>query len=429
MLTGVLPLQIQSNETPVKGNKNNSVNQNETETFLNMFQTLVEQNSVETENSEFTTKVAQLEGLAQATVLTSDELLESIHSILLLLSNDVIEENEQLYGNIIDLMSKFESLDTESFVEKQDIVQSFVALFTQMNFTTFSNERVEQSNVLNENSKLNMNQFIKMIQSIFQSIRMNNDIKPEERTIVDKIIRHLDTVFPNENVMKRAYANIEKSNSSRFQQVNHYPNVYIPIKNSSENIIFTSVQQSLNEIEVENILAQRNENITGISSVTTLQIQSSHVKVDALTLLDGQGRPVNYESFVKQFASILNKGKFLDNGQLQKLTIQLKPAHLGTLKIELLQQNNEMIARIISSSNSAKELIESQIQGLRHAFVQQNINVSRIDISAQLYQDEQQSFTEHEQAKDSNQHEQNNDKQEKENFADTLLETLVNYEV
>ena len=36
----------------------------------------------------------------------------------------------------------------------------------------------------------------------------------------------------------------------------------------------------------------------------------------------------------------------MNNGPLQKLTIQLKPEHLGTLKIELFQQNNELVARL-----------------------------------------------------------------------------------
>src|SRR5690606_36615092 len=153
------------------------------------------------------------------------------------------------------------------------------------------------------------------------------------------------------------------------------------------------------------------------------------MKLESLTLQDGHSRPVNFDSFVRQFTTILNKGKLMNSGPLQKLTIQLKPEHLGTLKIELVQQNNELVAKIISSTKAAKELLESQIQGLRHAFIQQNINVTRIDVETHLNQEEQQGFHEHDQPKDHNEREQHPDQKERQNFSETLLETLVNYEV
>ncbi|MDE5412963.1 flagellar hook-length control protein FliK [Alkalihalobacterium chitinilyticum] len=90
--------------------------------------------------------------------------------------------------------------------------------------------------------------------------------------------------------------------------------------------------------------------------------------------------------FVRQFQEILGRGvlKNLNNGS--QLSIKLFPQHLGRLDIQLSQINGVITARILASTSTARELIESQIQQLRQAFSQQQLNVERIEVTQQQQQ-------------------------------------------
>ncbi|MEH7440953.1 flagellar hook-length control protein FliK [Bacillus sp. JJ1122] len=97
---------------------------------------------------------------------------------------------------------------------------------------------------------------------------------------------------------------------------------------------------------------------------------------------------VSGEILMKQFESILSKSQFLNSGGTQKLFIKLFPEHLGSVRVELFQKDQTMIARIITTTGTAKEALESQVNGLKQAFAAQNIAVERIEISQQSSQQE-----------------------------------------
>lgn|GEM_PF-7021088 len=99
-----------------------------------------------------------------------------------------------------------------------------------------------------------------------------------------------------------------------------------------------------------------------------------------LRLYDPNGKPVPFRQFTEQFSIILSRGSFLKLGDVQRLTVKLYPEHLGSMKIELIQKGGEMVAKILTSTETAKELLESQIASLRQVFSQQNLPVSRIDL-------------------------------------------------
>ncbi|OLO40897.1 hypothetical protein BTR23_05335 [Alkalihalophilus pseudofirmus] len=90
--------------------------------------------------------------------------------------------------------------------------------------------------------------------------------------------------------------------------------------------------------------------------------------------------------FVRQFQELLGRGvlKNLNNGS--QISIKFFPEHLGRLDIRLSQINGVITARILASSSTARELIESQIQQLRHAFAQQQLSVERIEVAQQHQQ-------------------------------------------
>ena len=153
-------------------------------------------------------------------------------------------------------------------------------------------------------------------------------------------------------------------------------------------------------------------------------------KAEQLMLtMNSPERPVSPEQLMKQFESILSKSHFMNSGGTQKLFIKLYPEHLGSIRIELFQKDQTMMARIITTSGTAKETLESQINGLKQAFAAQNLTVERIEVTQQ--QAQQDRFLN----RDSQQQERQPDrgkqekKEEKGDFNLSFEEALLNTEV
>ncbi|OLN22786.1 hypothetical protein BTO30_07620 [Domibacillus antri] len=92
-------------------------------------------------------------------------------------------------------------------------------------------------------------------------------------------------------------------------------------------------------------------------------------------------RPMNMEQFIEKFTQILGSSNLVKTPNSTKLLIKLYPEQLGTLRIELLQQNGVMTAKILSSTQAVKELLEQNAQQLKNAFSQQNVAVDKIEVT------------------------------------------------
>ncbi|MGM7701174.1 flagellar hook-length control protein FliK [Pseudalkalibacillus sp. Hm43] len=86
--------------------------------------------------------------------------------------------------------------------------------------------------------------------------------------------------------------------------------------------------------------------------------------------------------FLNEMAKMMNRGRLmsLPNGNTQ-LSIKLFPENLGALDIQIVQRNGEIAAKIIASTAQAKELIETNLNQLRHVLQGQNITVNQIEVS------------------------------------------------
>lgn len=153
-------------------------------------------------------------------------------------------------------------------------------------------------------------------------------------------------------------------------------------------------------------------------------------KQEPLTLtLASNGKSVSAEQLMKQFENILAKSQFTNVNGIQKLSFQLNPGHLGSLRIELSQQDSVLIAKIITTTNAAKETLEGQISSLKQAMQSQNITVERIEITSQQASEQRylnqdgggKQQDPREQAKDEQQDEQRIETEYKNSFAEWLL--------
>jgi len=77
----------------------------------------------------------------------------------------------------------------------------------------------------------------------------------------------------------------------------------------------------------------------------------------------------------------------LQQDNLNKVMINLKPEFLGNVAINLTIQNGELVGRIAVAKKEVKELIESQISSLKSSLAQINIKVDQISVVHEMVKD------------------------------------------
>nr|WP_239583357.1 flagellar hook-length control protein FliK [Metabacillus iocasae] len=132
---------------------------------------------------------------------------------------------------------------------------------------------------------------------------------------------------------------------------------------------------------------------------------------------------------------LLSKASFIQNDQQSRLLIKLFPEHLGSLQIELIKQGNQFTARMVASTAQAKELLDGQIQALKQAFVNQQIQIDKIDIQQQPHLFERAMINdgkgqrENEKQPSHQQEPEEAEVKEEAEFKDALADVLINYNI
>lgn len=110
----------------------------------------------------------------------------------------------------------------------------------------------------------------------------------------------------------------------------------------------------------------------------------SRTEQAVIHLGDQQPKEVQQQQLLRQFEQIMQRGIFRTNeAGMNTFSIRLFPAHLGRLDVQLTQIEGVLVARLLTSSSAAKELVESQLHHLRQAFNSQQINVERVEVFSQ----------------------------------------------
>lgn len=133
------------------------------------------------------------------------------------------------------------------------------------------------------------------------------------------------------------------------------------------------------------------------------------------------------EALLREFQAVLNRANFGQVNGTNRIAIKLYPEHLGQLRIELLEVNGVMTARILASTSAARELLDSQMHQLRQAFTQQNLQVERIDLSQTIQEtsksEREQTFSRQNDQQKEQQQEQNNEQEEQQlSFEEYMIE-------
>lgn len=139
------------------------------------------------------------------------------------------------------------------------------------------------------------------------------------------------------------------------------------------------------------------------------------------------GSKIN-ESFLQQLTNIVQSGRFtrFQNGNAQ-LVIRLYPEHLGTLTVKIAREHGTLTAKLIASTDSAKELLDANLPQLYHVLSTENITVEKWNVLAQdrympaFYQEERG----HEQKE---RQQRKEEKAKKQSFHDEFMTEMIDVE-
>ncbi len=152
--------------------------------------------------------------------------------------------------------------------------------------------------------------------------------------------------------------------------------------NSANKSSFDKQQFVLSAYKAFSLTEPVQVNQAALPNIQGLPLSQLHQFV--LHVGEGRAEQRNEDQFLRQFQNILDKSTLIQspNG-MNKLTIKLFPQHLGRLDVTLIQQNGMIVAQLLTTTKAAKQLVEAQIHHLKQAFVNQNIQVEKIDIQTQ----------------------------------------------
>jgi len=159
--------------------------------------------------------------------------------------------------------------------------------------------------------------------------------------------------------------------------------------------------------------------------------QTVQTKPDTFQVTLPTAKPAQSEALLKEMQAIINRAQISNAQGITRLTIKLYPENLGTVRIELVQNDGVLTARLLASTAHGRELLDSQAHQLKQAFVQQNIQVDRLDIAQSLQdadrQQRDQNFFNNffRQQQDEEQQQKNEDDDEEKSFSDYLISEEV----
>lgn len=150
-------------------------------------------------------------------------------------------------------------------------------------------------------------------------------------------------------------------------------------ENSSTAKVSIQGFQQVVEQTVKNTETNEDSSTLGSATNTTTTVTTKTVSIT----LPAE-KPAQSEALLKEIQNLINRSQMSNTQGSMKLLVKLYPENLGSIRIEIMQNDGILSARLLTSTSLGKELLDSQLQQLKTAFAQQNIQMDRIEVMQTL---------------------------------------------
>lgn len=323
---------------------------------------------------------------------------------------DIQQENDgmnALQNNLQEWLAKMdllaisnnqskESVKVTTFVQhmqhslSQEVVQSPV-LTDSLNPEQFKAQLKEINNVWNQLiqekgqtpgqlAKLEK-QMLELAEKWLKLEKQVNLTEQERRGLLQQL-KQQGVASKTANAFEQALANLQKRQVlSNQNQYGH--NSKVTSKEFAQ-WIRNSIQRMDTTAGSKNDLSNKSFNY--VSSLDAMPMSKQEQLV--IKLNTSQSNQGMQKQLVEEFQKIMDRSRFLTNRNGTELSIKLRPGNLGDLTVRMMQQNGEMMVKIMVTSQAAKEMLEGNLQQLRHMFSPNQVVIEKQDVQVASQQNE-----------------------------------------
>lgn len=161
-----------------------------------------------------------------------------------------------------------------------------------------------------------------------------------------------------------------------YQKRKNFESTYRVNANVERSDVTKWLRNALNtqEIASQNVI---NYQKVDIATIPMSKVEQYYIHVNSTQNTNSVDQQV-----IDQFEKIMNSSRFLSqpNGRMQ-LSIMLRPDHLGEMRINFTQIDGEMVVKIAVHSGATKDLLERNLQQLRHMFSPHQVVIERQEMT------------------------------------------------
>ena len=252
----------------------------------------------------------------------------------------------------------------------------------------------------------------------------SNVVTPKEATKVVEFLKLTETLSVKTDTVYQQQYQLNQTKDLLQSFVNQFQSV--TQQETTKSTTFQQVVQQLTQTTVKQE--------ADTTQVNASQQQATTVTTKTLTVTLPAQPSSQSEALAKEIQNLLNRSQLSNNQGTIRLVLKLFPENLGQIRIEVMQKDGLMQARLLATTAAGKELLDSNLNQLKSAFVAQNIQMERIDVAQSLQDAERnnrdQNFLNNFFRQQQEEQEEKKDgEDEQQSFSEFLTEEFLNEEV
>ncbi|MEK4522590.1 flagellar hook-length control protein FliK [Psychrobacillus sp. FSL W7-1493] len=346
----------------------------------------------------------------ESPVNTEQSLIQDLLSLLdvesiedaqnLLQTDELLVDSKQLHQLLNKLLSKLEDLENHPD-QKQDVWEILANVMEQP-------QKLVDSIILSLNGQLaaqiepkpllspvEAKQTVELLK-VVQLIGNKSDLTFKQETTLFDLKQTLETLKENlTNLSMTQGRNTTPVTKAFIQQV--VMNQSVTKGTSSEVVTESKETTSVNQ-----------------GQTTTVQ-----TKVETVSMTLPTQKSAQSEEFLKELQKVMNRVQFGQAAGANRLVIKLYPEQLGTIRIELIQKDGILTAKMLASTALGKELLDTHSGQLRQGLANQNIQIEKLEITQALQDAAKQEKNQGFQDSTFKQHRQHEEQEEDSDVSDT----------
>lgn len=254
--------------------------------------------------------------------------------------------NEGLYGSLQQLMQTVEeqlaALTEETNLQQEELQEVLDKLENMMGQESMSEQHMEteQQSLMQAIEDAIMEEQNKVLEEV-----TGQTAEEEADNIVPITIKRQSDASEEKTLTQQT---LEDTDACKLQELETKPSM-------DDTSGFEGQQQNMGQPDPQ----QLQQNVEGTSTQT-------------------QSTLPNTESILKQLADFV---KIQTGTELTEMELQLHPASLGTIHVQLSTRNGAVTAQLTAQNESVKTAIESQIVELRSNLEEQGVKIEAIEVS------------------------------------------------